>query len=158
MALSQTLLKSRWVKGYMSLLFFFEKFIGPFLFLTVRIWMARIYWDSGLTKIQSWPTTIMLFKQVYKVPDISPTLAAFLTTLVELSCPVLLVMGLATRIASIPMLVVVLVIEFTFLARPEHLYWMMLLTLLICYGPGTISVDFCLRKWLLGRDNKWKSL
>jgi putative oxidoreductase len=157
MALSKTLLRSRWIKGYLNLLFFLEKFIGPLFFLYVRLWIARIFWDSGLCKIQSWPTTLMLFKNEYKVPAFPPTLAAYFATLIELTCPVLIAIGFASRLAAIPMLIMTLVIQCTYLCVNEHIYWGMILGLIICYGPGTLSCDFFIRKWLLGSSSSWKS-
>lgn len=139
-------LLSRCVSIYMSLFFFFEKVMGPLLFLFVRIWMARIFWDSGRSKIQSWSTTLLLFQNEYKVPYISAELAAYLTTGTELICPILLVIGLASRMAVIPMLIVTAVIQSTYLCSNEHLYWAMLLGLVLCYGPGQLSFDFLIRK------------
>ncbi len=111
--------------------------------------MAQVFWDSGVCKFQSWPNTLMLFKYEYKVPIISPDLAAYLATITELTCPVLLVMGFAARLAVIPMLIVTAVIQCTYLCLNEHLYWAMLLGLILCYGPGPISFDFLFRKWAL---------
>ncbi len=157
MALSHSLRKSALVIGYFNLLFFIEKYLGPLLFFTIRVWIAIIFWDSGLCKVQSWPTTLMLFKNEYKVPTLSPEIAAYLATVTELSCPILLALGLATRLAAIPMLVMTTVIQCTYLCTNEHLYWAVLLGLLICYGPGQLSLDFFFRKWILRKGNGWKS-
>ncbi|MBL8677216.1 MAG: DoxX family protein [Alphaproteobacteria bacterium] len=157
MPFSKTLLRSRWIKAYLNLLFFLEKFIGPLFFLSVRIWIARIFWDSGICKIQSWPTTLMLFENEYKVPDLSPTFAAYLATFIELTCPVLITIGFAFRLAAFPMLIMTLVIQCTYLCVNEHIYWGMILGLIICYGPGAISCDFFIRKWLLKGNSSWKS-
>ncbi|MBS0271144.1 MAG: DoxX family protein [Proteobacteria bacterium] len=149
MALSKLLLQFRFVKAYLIALYFLEKYIGGLLFLTIRVWMARIFWDSGVCKAQSWPNTLMLFKYEYKVPVISPDLAAYLATITELTCPILLVIGFASRLAAIPMLIMTAVIQCTYLCLNEHLYWAMLLGLIVCFGPGLFSADFLFRKWVL---------
>lgn len=115
------------------------------LLLTMRLWMADIFWKSGLTKIMDWDKTISLFAEEYKVPVLPPELAAFMATAVELSCPILLVLGLGTRLAMLPMLCMVAVIQMTY-PNPEHLYWAMLLVTLLCFGSGKISVDYWLAK------------
>lgn len=143
---------SRCIRIYTTVLFFLEKRMGPLLFLIVRVWVARIFWDSGLSKIQSWSTTLLLFHNEYKVPYISSELAAYLTTATELICPILLVIGFASRLATLPMLIVTAVIQSTYLCSNEHLYWAMLLGLILCYGPGQLSVDYLIRKSILRKE------
>ncbi|MBY0500928.1 MAG: DoxX family protein [Alphaproteobacteria bacterium] len=147
MALSQSI-----CRVYFKIIFFMERFVGPFLFLFIRFWVARIFWDSGRCKIQSWPTTVMLFKNEYKVPFLSADFAAFSATAIELICPILLIIGLASRFAAIPMLIMAAVIQCVYLCSNEHIYWSILLGLIICYGPGKISLDFFIRKWLGPKD------
>jgi len=79
--------------------------------LLFRISIAAVFWNSGLTKLASWQTTIVLFRDEYKVPVLPPELVATLAASVELTCPVLLVLGLATRLATLPMLGMTFVIE-----------------------------------------------
>jgi putative oxidoreductase len=116
------------------------------LLLFVRLWIARIFWLSGLSKISDWPGTLYLFAYEYKVPIISTKVAAYLSTSTELITPVLLTFGFMTRIACIPMFMMVLVIQYTYLYRIEHIYWMTLILLLICKGPGKLSLDYLIRK------------
>src|SRR4030065_2158685 len=75
-------------------------FLSPGLDLVIRVWVAKVFWDSGLTKIASWESTVALFTYEYHVPLLSPELAAFLGTAVELSTPVLWVLGLGTRFGA----------------------------------------------------------
>jgi uncharacterized membrane protein YphA (DoxX/SURF4 family) len=103
---------------------------------------------DGLTKISNWSATLYLFDNVYHVPDLSPTLAAYLSTLVEIVCPVLLVFGIMSRLAAIPMLVTTAVIQFTFLKSIDHTYWAILLGMILVNGPGPLSVDCFLKKKL----------
>lgn len=124
----------------------FDFIFSPFLFLAIRLWIASIFWNSGMTKFNDWQGTVALFTDVYKVSCIDPNLAAYLTTAIELSCPILLVMGLTTRLATIPMLVLVAMMETTFLSSIDHFYWAVLLSALLCKGSGLFSVDYFLTK------------
>jgi putative oxidoreductase len=125
-----------------SHLFLKLEFYGwPLLLLVMRFWMARIFWRSGKVKIKHWDSTLSLFKFEYKVPYIPSDLAAFLTTAFELICPVLLVVGLMTRLATLPLLVITAVIQFTYLPLQEHAYWGILLGTLLFKGAGPLSLD-----------------
>jgi len=125
-----------------------ETWGGSALQLVFRLWMAKIFWDSGQVKLASWGPTVALFKDLYQVPVLPPEAAAVLATSVELACPVLLVLGLATRLAAIPMLGMALTIQFLVpdFYRVEHYYWMMLLAALVVRGPGLFSLDHWLRR------------
>ncbi len=77
----------------------FLNFLKPYADLLARFWVAKVFFLSGLTKIQSWDTTIMLFTNQYHVPLLSPVFAAYLGTGFELVLPILLVLGFGGRIA-----------------------------------------------------------
>src|SRR5262249_26028194 len=121
----------------------------------LRFSMAAVFWHSGMTKIASWDTTIALFRDEYMVPILPPELAAGLAAAVELTCPVLLVLGLATRLATLPMLGMTFVIEVFVYPEQwiEHLMWASILLLILTRGPGALSIDHLLaRKFLRGRN------
>lgn len=140
------------IQIYLSITAFLEMKALPVLILFIRFWMAKIFWYSGLTKISSWQATLFLFKDVYKVPFIPPEMAAYSSTFFELSCPVLLLLGFATRLATLPMLAMTAVIEFTYLNLIDHTYWAILLALILFYGPGTLSLDHYLCKKYIQRN------
>jgi putative oxidoreductase len=121
--------------------------IVQFLF---RFSIAYTFWNSGLVKIQSWQPTVALFANEYRVPVLPPELAAMLAAAVELTCPVLLVFGLATRLATLPMLAVTFVIQ-TFV-YPDlwhiHLLWATILIFILTRGPGAISLDHLIARQL----------
>ena len=123
-----------------------ERFPLGVLQLLFRVSIAALFWNSGLTKIASWQTTIVLFRDEYKVPLLPPELAATLAATVELSCPVLLVLGLATRLATLPMLAMTAVIEVFVYPEDsiEHLGWAAFLLFILTRGPGPIALD----RWL----------
>ncbi len=121
---------------------------GPVTLLFLRFWVAQIFFLSGLTKIHDWASTEFLFAYEYQVPLLPPDLAAVLATTVELSMPVLLVLGLATRLAALPLIAMTLVIQFTYLPHIDHLYWLILLALIVLRGPGPLSLDHAACTWL----------
>jgi len=121
------------------------KFVDiPVLFL--RIALAKIFWDSAQTKLPNWDNTVFLFAEEYKVPLISPEIAAYMATGVELVAPVLLVLGLFTRFGAAMLLVLTAVIEFTYTHSDEHYMWAAVSLLLITYGAGKISLDNLLKR------------
>ena len=67
------------------------------LSLVFRLYLAKVFFMAGWTKIASWETTLMLFEYEYSVPVLAPALAAYLATFAELFFPLLLVLGLAGR-------------------------------------------------------------
>ncbi|MBK1842284.1 DoxX family protein [Azospirillum sp. YIM B02556] len=123
----------------------------PLFDLAVRLTMAPIFFRSGLQKIGDWPATLFLFQEEYRVPLLPPDVAAALAAATELTMPVLLVLGLATRLAAVPLLAMALVIQFVLgagnpaFSNPQHYFWMLLLTGLILRGGGRLSLDH----WLL---------
>ena len=133
---------------YTKSITFLDKIASPLFMIFIRFWMASIFWYSGLTKISNWDGTLYLFENMYHVPDLSPVLAAYLSTLIELVCPVLLVFGFMSRLATIPMLVTTAVIQFTYLKSIEHTYWAILLCAILVNGPGVLSLDYFLKKKL----------
>ncbi|HEX6840774.1 MAG TPA: DoxX family protein [Stellaceae bacterium] len=130
-----------------------ERFPMAVLQLLFRISIAAVFWNSGLTKIASWQSTVVLFRDEYHVPLLPPEIVATLAATVELTCPVLLVLGLATRLATLPMLGMTFVIEAFVYPEDwiEHLTWASLLLFILTRGAGPISLDRWLAPRLLDR-------
>ena len=117
--------------------------------LAMRIAIGMVFFNSGMLKINSWEFAIKLFEDEYKVPFIDPTLAARFATFNELTFPILLFLGLATRLATLPLLGMVAVIQ-TFVypqAWTEHLLWASVLVFLLTRGPGTFSLDHLIERF-----------
>lgn len=117
--------------------------------LAMRIAVGAVFFNSGLLKINSWEFAIKLFQDEYKVPLLDPALAAGLATFNELTFSILLVVGLATRIATLPLLGMIAVIQ-TFVypqAWTEHLLWASILVFLLTRGPGALSLDHLIARW-----------
>lgn len=111
--------------------------------LLARVGVGMVFFKAGLLKYESWEFTVLLFQNEYKVPLLAPELAARMAMVQELSLPVLLFVGLATRLATLPLLGMLLVIQ-TFVyphAWADHLYWAGTLALILSRGPGVFSLD-----------------
>jgi len=126
------------------------EYLTPVVDLGARIWLASVFWKSGMTKIASWDSTLNLFNYVYSVPVLPPDLAAALATGVELGGAALLAIGLAGRFgtAALFILNIVAVVSYPDLSPvglKDHYYWGLLLLIFLVRGPGKLSVDHWIR-------------
>ena len=125
------------------------------LALPLRFAVATVFWNSGTTKLANWDTTLQLFADEYKVPLLPPEIAAYMAASIELTTPFLLILGLLTRPAAFILLGMTTIIEiFVYpLAWPTHIQWAAMLLVLLCRGPGAISLDQLVARWLgIGRS------
>jgi putative oxidoreductase len=119
------------------------RFPLPVLQLLFRFAVASVFLKAGLNKLASWELTVQLFADEYKVPVLSPEHAALMSTTFEIGCSTLLILGLATRVATLPLLGMIAVIQ-TFVypnAYSEHLTWGSILIFLLTRGAGPWSLD-----------------
>ena len=79
--------------------------------LAFRIAVGAVFFKSGLVKIQSWESTVGLFRDEYALPLLPPAVAAYLGTTAELVCPVLVVLGLFARLGAAALFGMTLVIQ-----------------------------------------------
>jgi putative oxidoreductase len=120
--------------------------LQPLAALAARLYVAYAFFLSGLTKLRDWGTTVALFTDEYKVPFLSPEVAAAMGTAGELALPVLLVLGLGGRFAALGLSVinVVAVISLSEIAPAalqQHITWGILLAGLAIYGCGKYALD-----------------
>jgi putative oxidoreductase len=123
--------------------------------LAIRLYVAQVFFRSGLLKIGNWEGTLYLFENEYKVPLLPPEAAAWLGTFAELFFPVFLALGLAARFAAFSLFVfnIVAVIAFWHVlgenqaALNSHWYWGVLLAVTLLHGPGKLSLDY----WIWNR-------
>ncbi len=114
--------------------------------LIARIGVAGVFWRSGQTKVQGWQitdSTIYLFEEEYALPLLPPEIAAQMAVLAEHLLPILLVLGLASRLGAAGLLAMTVVIQlFVYPGSwPDHFTWAAALVFLIARGPGTFSLD-----------------
>ena len=96
-----------------------------------------------MTKLANWDTALALFTDEYQVPLLPPEFAAYMAVTIELTTPVLLVLGLLTRPAALVLLGMTAVIEIFVYpqAWPTHIMWAAMLLVLLCRGAGKLSLD-----------------
>ena len=117
------------------------------LALVDRIAIAAIFWLSGRTKVEGILTVTdgayALFREEYKVPLLPPEIAAHLAAYAEHLFPILLVLGLCTRLSALALLGMTAVIQIFVYpdAWPTHLSWAGLLLYLVGRGGGPLSLD-----------------
>jgi putative oxidoreductase len=139
------------------------------ILLLARLSLAAIFWLSAQTKIEGlvinlvsgefnlgWPsikeTTFYLFEYEYTLPLISPVIATYLATFAEHLLPILLIVGLASRLAALGLFVMTMTIQIFVYpdAYATHLTWATLALLIIAKGPGVVSLDYWVKR---AKDN-----
>ena len=150
-------------------LYILENWLAPAALLAARVYVGKEFWDSGTTKIaEGWDHAKDTFDTLFRPEfeknhikhwlgmDISfpipPTaFGAFGTTYVEIALAVLLALGLAGRAAAFGILLIALNIQlFVYPGDEESTYWLILMPLLVTVGPGKASLDYFIRRKLLG--------
>lgn len=125
-----------------------------------RFSIAAVFWKSGQTKIQGlsidivsgdftlgWPrlsdSVVALFKEEYRLPLIAPEIAAPMAAFAEHLFPVMILLGLATRMSALALLGMTLIIQIFVYpdAYPTHGTWAAVLLYLMVHGPGRLSLD-----------------
>ncbi len=129
------------------------EYLAPVFDLGLRLFLANVFLKSGLTKIQNWDSTLYLFSDVYQVPLLPSDVAAYLATSAELGLSVLLVLELFGRFATSGLFILnaVAVISYADLSeagRNQHLYWGLLLAVLLLISRWQWSIDYWLERRL----------
>jgi putative oxidoreductase len=125
-----------------------ERFPLSVLLLLIRVGVGIVFFKAGLLKYNSWEFTVLLFRDEYKVPLLAPQLAARIAMVQELTLPILLFIGFGARLATLPLLGMVAVIQ-TFVypnAWADHLFWAGALGLILTRGAGALSLDHLIAK------------
>jgi len=123
------------------------------ILLAMRIAMGFVFFNAGLLKYRSFDFAVQLFANEYRLPLVPPEIAARLAMSVELGAPLFLFAGLATRLATLPLLGMTLVI--VTLVYPaswvESLLWASVLVTILTRGPGVFSLDHLAERWFEAR-------
>lgn len=130
--------------------------LQPLAQLAARIYVARVFFLSGLTKLRDWDITLLLFTDDYHVPLLPPEVAAVAGTTGELLLPVLLVIGLGGRFAALGLSVVNVMAVLSVPEMPQpafmlHVLWGSLLAGLALWGPGALALERWVEPWLRSR-------
>ncbi len=138
--------RAPWSARIASFLGRLNRFPASLLGLIIRVGIADVFWRSGQTKVDGWHVTesaVQLFRDEYKVPLLTPEVAATLAAVQEHLFSTLLVVGLASRLSALGLLAMTAVIEIFVYPEnwPEHLLWSGSLLYIITRGPGGWSID-----------------
>src|SRR5262245_24695543 len=122
---------------------FLQRLPLPLIQLLFRLAIAAVFLKGGLTKTANWMLTVQLFAEEYQVPVLPPEIAAMLAVTFEFGCSFLLALGLATRLATLPLLGMLAVIQTLVYpnAWSDHLTWGSILLFLLTRGGGALSLD-----------------
>lgn len=143
-----------------TLIGLFSRIPHSLLAFLARFSIAAVFWKSGQTKVQGfaidlvggeftlgWPrlsdSVVALFREEYRLPLISPEIAATMAAFAEHTFPILLLFGVATRISAMVLLVMTMTIQLFVYpdAYPTHGTWAAVLLFLLVHGPGKLSLD-----------------
>ena len=131
----------------------FQAGFVPLLLLFCRLWVAWVFFNSGLTKLASWASTLFLFDYDYQVPILPWELAAYMGTAAERILPVFLALGLLSRPMAAILFVfnIIAVVSYPVLWDKgfyDHQLWGLMILNVVVWGPGVISADKVLRNKL----------
>ncbi|MFD2179180.1 DoxX family protein [Veronia pacifica] len=120
--------------------------LTPALLLVCRLWVAWVFFRSGMIKLSGWDSTLLLFEYEYNIPLLPPVFAAYLATGAELVLPVFLALGLLARPAALALFVfnIVAVVSYPTLWDKgffDHQMWGVMLLANVVLGPGMLAVD-----------------
>ncbi|MCH9764929.1 MAG: DoxX family protein [Alphaproteobacteria bacterium] len=124
----------------------FERIPYSAVALLARGIIGLVFWNSGRTKVEGFSirdATFALFENEYKVPLIPSDIAAYMATFAEHAFPILLWVGLASRLSAAALLAMTAVIQIFVYpsAYVTHGLWAVALLIIIIRGPGCISLD-----------------
>jgi putative oxidoreductase len=114
--------------------------------LAARLYVAWVFLKSGLTKLNDWESTLLLFEYEYEVPVLSPVLSAYMATAGELVLPVLLALGLLSRFSAAGLFIVNWIAVISLVDMPQaalnlHYIWAGASALVVIWGGGFLSAD-----------------
>ncbi|MCW8929470.1 MAG: DoxX family protein [Gammaproteobacteria bacterium] len=135
--------------------------MSPAFQFGIRIYLFDVFFSSGLTKIQSWETTKMLFAYEYNVPLLNPELAAWLGTAAELTLPIIILLGIFSRPTALALFAFNAVAALSYpdispAGTVDHIMWGVMSAAIFFHGPGKISFDHLILNKLI--DKKTNSL
>ena len=143
-----------WQMRFVALREWLGKMPLSLILLGMRVAMGFVFFNAGLLKWNSFDFAVKLFADEYRLPLLPPELAARLAMMVEIGVPLFLFAGLATRLATLPLIGMTLVI--VTLVYPaswvESLLWGSVLVMILTRGPGVFSLDHLIERWFTARE------
>src|SRR5271156_3109659 len=78
----------------------------PLVDLLVRAWLGQVFWMTGLAGLLDWRAALTQTPGLVDALSMHPQQAAVLLTGARLVLPPLLLVGFATRLAALPLLII----------------------------------------------------
>src|SRR6267142_1758454 len=120
--------------------------------LAMRIGVGLAFFSSGLLKYRSFDYATQLFEEAYRFPLLTPAVAARIAMINELTCSTFLLLGLVTRLATLPLLAMILAIQIVYPSSwADHVLWGSFLIFLLTRGPGPFSIDYLIERYFRKR-------
>lgn len=129
-------------------------FLKPIANLCVRIYIAKIFFMSGLTKIDNWNSTLFLFEHEYMIPLLPFKAAAVMAVVMELIIAPMFAFGFMSRISGLLLFIMTLVMNYGYQPATENYYWMMLIGMIMTYGGSKLSLDYILIRKFCNKSTK----
>ncbi|QUM85092.1 MULTISPECIES: DoxX family protein [unclassified Moritella] len=125
--------------------------LEPVALLAARFYVGWAFFSSGLTKLNSWDSTLFLFEEEYHVPLLPYELAAYLGTAAEIILPLLLMAGLASRFSALGLFFVNIVAvisleDIAAAAYAQHILWGTLLLQVVIFSGGRFTFDYVVKR------------
>ena len=130
---------------------FIDTDLSAIVMLGIRLYIARIFYNTGIVRVNSWDSQEFLFMEIHPVPYLAPSLAAPITTFGEIALAVAFAFGFLGRLSGLGLLIMAMVIQFVVAQTPQgidngignnvHYLWMLLCLIVAVNGPGKLSVD-----------------
>jgi len=136
-------------KLYMAFGSLCDMIVTPLANLAGRIYVGLIFWKSGVAKFDDLEETVENFDPAedgdfalsFLPESIPPEIPAYMATFGELILPIMLFIGLFTRIGALGLLIMTAVIQFAVLPDHQHYFWMIILAMLLGQGGSKLSID-----------------
>jgi NADH dehydrogenase/putative oxidoreductase len=136
------------VSAFAATVRFLERTAGPVVDLSIRLWLAQVFFVSAVLKLAHWDTALYLAANEYPVSWLSPVAAAYLGAAIEFVGAVAIAFGFATRLAAACLLALACVIQFNYRELDVHLFWIALFGWYVVRGAGPLSLDRMLARGL----------
>lgn len=134
-----------------------DKVISPCFDLGIRLYIAAIFFKSGLERLYDylhygWEDQIAMFVKLHPIPGLEPEIAAMITMISELALSPLLLIGLFTRFAMTGIAIMALMMYWYYEDSYLYVLWMVLAVISFVKGPGVLSADYLLLRWVRGEE------
>ncbi|HEY0747219.1 MAG TPA: FAD-dependent oxidoreductase [Steroidobacteraceae bacterium] len=149
---NKNLIFARVTRVIRSVTLFWASLVGgiawPYIELVMRLWIAKLFFGFGVLQLMHWELALELARQENPIPFLAPTLAAYVSTAIYLISGALLAVGLLSRYAAVPVLILAFITQLRYTPFDTQLFWIALAGWYVINGAGPLSLDNLLRRGL----------